>query len=113
MLEPDPEGECPSRATWELKPKMVKDDALTDAQARHRHWGIWISSAGRYWASRRGNIRLSESVHPGWAMTVDADSLPELETRIKEQEEYDLSPAPSLDHFEDPQEILQKEGPPR
>ena len=46
-------------------------------------------------------------------MTVDADSLPELETRIKEQEEYDQPPAPSLDYFEDPQEILQKEGPPR
>lgn len=45
-------------------------------------------------------------------MTVDADSLPELETRIKEQEEYDQPPAaPSLDHFEDPQEILHKEGP--
>jgi hypothetical protein len=85
-----------------LKAKNVKDDALTDAQARHPHWGIWISSAGRYWASRRGNIRLIESVHSGWAMTVDADSLPELETRIKEQEEYDQPPASSLDHFEVP-----------
>ena len=46
-------------------------------------------------------------------MTVDADSLPELETRIEEQEEYDQSAAPSPGHFEDPQEILQKEGPPR
>jgi len=45
-------------------------------------------------------------------MTVDADSLPELETRIKEQQEYD-QPLPSLDHFEGPEEILQKEGPPR
>jgi hypothetical protein len=35
-------------------------------------------------------------------MTVDADSLPELETRIKEQEEYDQPPASSLDHFEVP-----------
>jgi hypothetical protein len=93
-----------------LKAKKVKDDALTDTQARHPHWGIWISSAGRYWASRQGNIRLIESVHSGWAMTVDADSLAELETRIKEQEEYDQPPAPSLDHFEGPQEILQKDA---
>ena len=69
------------------------DDALTEARARHPHWGVWISSAGRYWATRRGNIWLTESVHPGWAMTVDANSLAELETRIKEQEEYDQGAA--------------------
>jgi hypothetical protein len=65
----------------------AKDDALTEARARHPGWGVWISSAGRYWATRRGNVQLSESVHPGWAMTVDANSLAELETRIKEQED--------------------------
>jgi hypothetical protein len=65
------------------------DDALTDARARHRRWGVWISSAGRYWATRRGNVQLTENVHPGWAMTVDANSLAELETRIEEQEEYE------------------------
>ena len=26
------------------------DDDLTEARARHPHWGVWISSAGRYWA---------------------------------------------------------------
>ncbi len=67
---------------------VVADDALTEAQARHAHWGIWISNAGRYWATRRGDIRLTKRVHPGWAMTVDADSLAELERRIKAQEEY-------------------------
>ena len=46
-------------------------------------------------------------------MTVDADYLPELETRIKEQEEYDQPPALSLGRFEGPQQILQEEGPPR
>ena len=65
------------------------DDALTEVRARHPRWGVWISSAGRYWATRRGNVQLTENVHPGWAMTVDASSLPELETRIEEQEEYE------------------------
>ena len=65
------------------------DDALTEVRARHPHWGVWISSAGRYWATRRGNVQLAENVHPGWAMTVDANSLAELEMRIKEQEEYE------------------------
>jgi hypothetical protein len=69
------------------------DDALTEARARHPHWGVWLSSASRYWATRRGNVRLTEHVHPGWAMTVDANSLAELETRIKEQEEYDQGAA--------------------
>jgi hypothetical protein len=51
--------------------------------------GVWISNAGRYWATRRGNLRLTENVHLGWALTVDADSLAELDTRIKEQEDYE------------------------
>ncbi len=70
------------------------DDAVAEAQARHPHWGIWVSSAGRYWATSRGNVRLTANVHPGWVMTVDADSLAELETRIKEQQEYDQAPVP-------------------
>jgi hypothetical protein len=65
------------------------DDVLAEARARHPGWDVWISSAGRHWASRLGNLRLSESVHPGWAMTADADSIAELETRIKTQEEYE------------------------
>jgi hypothetical protein len=65
------------------------DDALTEARARHPRWGVWIPSAGRYWANHRGNVQLTENVRPGWAVTVDADSLAELETRIKEQEEYE------------------------
>jgi hypothetical protein len=69
------------------------DDALAEAQARHPYWGVWISSAGRYWATRRGNLRLTENVHPGWSMTVDADSLAELEARIKEQDEYEQGAA--------------------
>ena len=69
------------------------DDALTQARASHPRWGVWISSAGRYWATRRGNVQLTENVHHGWAMTVDADSLAELETRLKEQEEHDQGAA--------------------
>jgi hypothetical protein len=67
----------------------VTNDALTEAQARHPHWGVWVSNAGRYSATRRENIRLTKRVHSGWAMTEDADSLAELETRIKAQEEYE------------------------
>jgi hypothetical protein len=71
----------------------MTDDALAAARSRHPHWGVWISSAGRYWASRQGNIRLNKSAHPGWAMTVDADSLTELENRINAQKEYEQNPS--------------------
>ena len=71
------------------------DGALAEARARHPRWGVWISSAGRYWATRMGHARLTERVHPGWAMTVDADSLAELETRIEAQREYEQAPHPS------------------
>jgi hypothetical protein len=65
---------------------------LSQARARHPRWGIWISSAGRYWATRQGSARLTKAVHPGWAMTVDADSLTELETRIQAQKDYEQAP---------------------
>lgn len=61
--------------------------ALAEAQAAHSRWAIWISSAGRYWATRRGEIHIPEKSHPGWAMTIDADSLTELEKQINEQED--------------------------
>jgi len=97
-------------ATEKLK---AADQALAEASARHPDWGIWVSTASRYWASRRGNIRFAKHAHSRWAMTVDADSLAELEARLREQEEYDQSPAPSLDDFEDLREIPRKEGQPR
>lgn len=95
-------------ATEKLK---ATDQALAEARARHPDWGIWLSTASRYWASRQGNIRFAKHANSRWAMTVDADSLPELEARLREQEEYDQYSAPSLDDFEDPQKIPRKEGP--
>lgn len=63
-----------------------KFEGLDEARARHPGWGIWISSAGRYWATRRGNVQVAVHSPPGWAMTVDADSLAGVEKRIEEQE---------------------------
>lgn len=80
----------PSMSTGEVK---AENGALAQARARHPHWGIWISSAGRYWATRQGSARLTTPVHVGWAMTVDADSLAELETRIQAQKHYEQAPA--------------------
>ena len=62
-------------------------DAPSEAQAAHSRWAIWVSSAGRYWATRRGEIQIPDKAHPGWAMTLDADSITELEKLINEQED--------------------------
>lgn len=64
-------------------------NALAEARAAHSRWAIWISSAGRYWATRRGKIQIPEKAPFGWAMTIDAGSVEELEKLISEQEEYD------------------------
>jgi hypothetical protein len=64
-------------------------DALSEVQATHSRWAIWISSAGRYWATRRNKIQIPGKAHPGWAMTIDADSITELEKLINEQEDYE------------------------
>ncbi len=50
-------------------------------------WHIWNSRAGRWWATRRGNERLSPEHDPAWSMTVDADTPEELRISIQEQEE--------------------------
>ncbi len=84
-------GPGPLMSTGEAE---AENGALARARARHPHWGIWISSAGRYWATRQGSARLAKPVHPGWAMTVDADSVGELETRIQAQEHYEQAAAP-------------------
>jgi len=49
-------------------------------------WHIWNSRAGRWWATRRGNARLTRELDPGWSMTVDADTPDELRLSIQEQE---------------------------
>ena len=69
-------------------PVAAMDDDLTEVRAGHHGWGVVISGAGRYGASRLGYSRLTGSVRPGLAMTVDADSTAELETCIKTQEEH-------------------------
>lgn len=64
-------------------------DVLAEVQAAHSRWAIWISSAGRYWATRRGKIQIPEKAHFSWAMTLDADSIEGLEKLISEQEEHE------------------------
>lgn len=62
------------------------NDALAEARARHPSWSVWVSDAGRYWATRRGKQQITARTPPDWAMTIDADSLADLEPEIERQE---------------------------
>jgi hypothetical protein len=48
-------------------------------------WHAWRSSAGRYWATRRGNLSLADHCHD-WYMTVDADDEAGLRDALRRQE---------------------------
>ena len=80
-----------------MRCRVCGEPVKVQGGARHSHWGLWISSAGRYWANRRGNARIAERPHSSWAMTIDADSIAELEKRIEKQEAL-ISLWPSAPH---------------
>jgi hypothetical protein len=48
-------------------------------------WHPWRSSAGRWWATRRGSAEPTCS-DPDWLMTVDADDAAGLREALKRQE---------------------------
>lgn len=67
------------------------DDVRLEAiRAEYPGWHAWLSSAGRYWASRvthrrkPSDLPLDESVT--WAMTVDGDNEAELRKALEAQE---------------------------
>jgi hypothetical protein len=49
-------------------------DALDDIQRDFPAWHVWISAAGRWWATRTGKIAATHDRDPDFAMTVDADT---------------------------------------
>jgi hypothetical protein len=74
----------------ELKTEL---DERTRLAAKYPDWHLWLSSADRPWATRRGNIApLLGSDYPKdprWRMTIDADTWPELEEVLKQQTDID------------------------
>lgn len=50
-------------------------------------WHPWLSSGGRWWATRRGSSRPADPPE-WWAMTVDADDAQGLRAAITRQEQH-------------------------
>ncbi|MEV8632194.1 hypothetical protein AB0395_11120 [Streptosporangium sp. NPDC051023] len=59
---------------------------LEDLQAAFPGWCIWRSSEERLWATRNGRHLTDEEVERGLCQTVDADSVPDLAQRLRDQE---------------------------
>jgi hypothetical protein len=53
-------------------------------------WHVWLSSAGRLWAVRLGDVHIPKSPDAYWAMTVDADTPYGLRVALKAQEQLSL-----------------------
>jgi hypothetical protein len=48
-------------------------------------WRLWRSQAGRWWATRLGDIKPSNKRPAKWYMTIDADTEDELLQKIEDQ----------------------------
>jgi hypothetical protein len=55
-------------------------------------WHIWRSQAGRWWATRLGNMAWDQHHDPGFAMTVDADTPAELVMVLARQPQVPADP---------------------
>jgi hypothetical protein len=55
-------------------------------------WHIWRSQAGRWWATRLGNVAWDRHHDPGFAMTVDADTPAELVMVLARQPQVPADP---------------------
>jgi len=76
----------------ELKTEL---DERTQLAAKYPDWHLWVSSANRPWATRKGNIAPPlENIYAQdarWRMTVDADTWPELAIVLAQQTQLDTA----------------------
>jgi hypothetical protein len=75
----------------ELKGQL---DERAILQKKYPKWHLWTSASNRPWATRLGNIpapspESDQWREPDWAMTIEADTWPELESELEHQTELD------------------------
>ena len=63
----------------------VTCDELEIFRDRYPAWHIWMSQAGRWWASRKGQITPSRKRDPRWSIAIDAATPEDLGKRLEEQ----------------------------
>jgi hypothetical protein len=49
------------------------DERIARIEAEFPGWHVWLSSAGRWWATRTGSVLRRENLGTGRFMTLDAD----------------------------------------
>jgi hypothetical protein len=65
------------------------DETAAELEARFPGWHVWLSSAGRWWATRTGPVTGRDSFGAGRAMTVDADDMEALRAQLARQSRLD------------------------
>lgn len=68
-----------SEAPGDLRTEAERLDAEFDG------WHVWLSAAGRFWATRLGRIKPSHTRSAKWFMTVDADTPDQLRQQLRKQ----------------------------
>jgi hypothetical protein len=68
-------------------------DERASLTVKYPRWHLWVSSSGRRWATRLGNVTppMGDGYpqDPEWCMTIDADTWPELEISLEQQSRLD------------------------
>lgn len=73
--------------TWHAPDSGTEPDRLVAAiNAAFPKWKAFRSTAGRFWATRRGTRAYPEKAPSGWSMTVDADSAEDLAAELEKQD---------------------------
>ncbi len=65
------------------------DVQLTELEAEFPGWHVWRSNAGRWWATRTGNVLRRDELGSGRVMTVDADEAGSLRDQLLLQARLD------------------------
>jgi hypothetical protein len=65
--------------------ETTRNDELDGLRNDYPGFAVWQSSGGRWWGTRKGTIPLTRDRHPGWAMTIDADTSAELRAALDYQ----------------------------
>jgi hypothetical protein len=66
------------------------DERIAQLEAEFPGWHIWRSSAGRWWATRTGQVLHRENLGTGRVMTLDADEASALRDQLTVQASLDL-----------------------
>jgi hypothetical protein len=64
-------------------------EVVAEVEAGFPGWHVWRSNAGRWWATRTGNVLQRDDIGSGRVMTMDADDPQALRVQLERQSQLD------------------------